>query len=94
MENSLQNIILQEMENLQGIMIATTNLTENFDPAFERRFIYKVKFNKPDPEARSLIWESMVEGLSYSSANALARISTSPEGRSRTSRGNPWWTTS
>lgn len=73
MENSLQNIILQEMENLQGIMIATTNLTENFDPAFERRFIYKVKFNKPDPEARSLIWESMVEGLSYSSANALAR---------------------
>lgn len=73
MENSLQNIILQEMENLQGIMIATTNLTENFDPAFERRFIYKVKFNKPDPEARSLIWESMVEGLSSSSANALAR---------------------
>ena len=73
MENSLQNIILQEMENLQGIMIATTNLTENFDPAFERRFIYKVKFNKPDPEARSLIWESMVEGLSSSSANAIAR---------------------
>lgn len=73
MENSLQNIILQEMENLQGIMIATTNLTENFDPAFERRFIYKVKFNKPDPEARSLIWESMVEGLSPSSANAFAR---------------------
>ena len=73
MENSLQNIILQEMENLQGIMIATTNLTENFDPAFERRFIYKVKFNKPNPEARSLIWESMVEGLSSSSANSLAR---------------------
>ena len=27
MENSIQNIILQEMEQLDGIMIATTNLT-------------------------------------------------------------------
>ena len=39
MENSLQNIILQEMEDLQGILIATTNLSENFDKAFERRFL-------------------------------------------------------
>ena len=46
MENTFQNIILQEMEDLQGIMIATTNLSENFDKAFERRFLYKVKFDK------------------------------------------------
>lgn len=31
MNNAIQNIILQEMETLDGIMIATTNLTENFD---------------------------------------------------------------
>ena len=37
MENAMQNIILQEMENLEGIMIATTNLTGNLDTAFERR---------------------------------------------------------
>ena len=43
MENSIQNIILQEMENLNGIMIATTNLTENLDSAFERRFLYKIE---------------------------------------------------
>ena len=36
MENSLQNIILQEMEQLDGIMIATTNLQQNMDKAFER----------------------------------------------------------
>lgn len=34
MENSIQNIILQEMESLEGIMIATTNLTTNLDKAF------------------------------------------------------------
>ena len=47
MENSLQNIILQEMEQLDGIMIATTNLQQNMDKAFERRFLYKIKFDKP-----------------------------------------------
>ena len=41
MENSIQNIILQEIENLDGIMIATTNLQQNMDTAFERRFLYK-----------------------------------------------------
>lgn len=35
-ENSIQNIILQEMEKLEGIMIATTNLTSNLDKAFGR----------------------------------------------------------
>ena len=48
MENSIQNIILQEIEQLDGILIATTNLAENMDKAFERRFLYKVKFEKPD----------------------------------------------
>jgi hypothetical protein len=73
MENTLQNIILQEMESLEGIMIATTNLTENLDPAFERRFIVKVNFQKPNLDARAHIWESMVEGLQPESAKELAR---------------------
>ena len=55
MENSMQNIILQEMENLDGIFIATTNLTENLDAAFERRFLYKINFTRPDKEARRAI---------------------------------------
>lgn len=73
MENTLQNIILQEMESLEGIMIATTNLTGNLDPAFERRFIVKVNFQKPNLAARAHIWESMVEGLQPDSAMELAR---------------------
>lgn len=72
MENSLQNIILQEMENLNGIMIATTNLTNNLDKAFERRFLYKVRFEKPTSEARAKIWQSMLPGLAGPDAEMLA----------------------
>lgn len=57
-ENAIQNIILQEMETLQGILIATTNMAGNLDKAFERRFLYKILFEKPDMEARYLIWET------------------------------------
>ena len=72
MENSIQNIILQEMETLEGIMIATTNLTTNLGKAFERRFLYKIRFDKPSVEARSKIWQSMLHGLSDEDAETLA----------------------
>ena len=72
MENSLQNIILQEMETLDGIMIATTNLQQNMDKAFERRFLYKIKFDKPTEEARASIWHSMIPELSELELHTLA----------------------
>lgn len=72
MENSIQNIILQEMETLDGIMIATTNLTSNLDSAFERRFLYKIKYDVPSPEARASIWQSMLKGLEPDDAKTLA----------------------
>lgn len=72
MENSIQNIILQEMETLEGIMIATTNLTTNLDKAFERRFLYKIRFDKPTLESRTRIWQTMLSGLSDDDARVLA----------------------
>ena len=72
MENSIQNIILQEMESLDGIMIATTNLTSNLDKAFERRFIYKIEFERPTMEAKKQIWKSMIPSLTDDFAQALA----------------------
>lgn len=72
MENSIQNIILQEMESLEGIMIATTNLVQNMDAAFERRFLYKVKFDKPELPQRTKIWQSMMPQLSTEAAGKLA----------------------
>ena len=72
MENSIQNIILQEMETLEGIMIATTNLTTNLDKAFERRFLYKIRFDKPTLTARAEIWKAMMKGLTEQDAKILA----------------------
>lgn len=72
MENSIQNIILQEMESLEGIMIATTNLTKNLDKAFERRFLYKIEFSKPNVDAKLAIWRSMMPSLSEELASELA----------------------
>lgn len=72
MENAMQNVILQEMEHLEGIMIATTNLTGNLDAAFERRFLWKVEFEKPSPLERQHIWKSMLSELSKKQALDLA----------------------
>lgn len=72
MSNSIQNIILQEMESLEGIMIATTNFTENIDKAFDRRFIYKIEFHMPDRTTQSKIWSSMMPTLTSEEANFLA----------------------
>lgn len=72
MENSIQNIILQEMESLDGIMIATTNLVQNIDSAFERRFLYKVKFDRPGFDQRTKIWHSMLPSLTDESLHNLA----------------------
>lgn len=72
MENSIQNIILQEMENLSCILIATTNLECNLDSAFERRFLYKLRFERPDSNVRAKIWRSMVKELRLKDAITLS----------------------
>lgn len=72
MENAMQNIILQEMENLEGIMIATTNLTGSLDAAFERRFLFKIEFEKPTPKESRHIWKAMLPDLSDNQALDLA----------------------
>ena len=71
-ENTIQNIILQEIENLNGILIATTNLSTNMDAAFERRFLYKIEFDKPETETRKAIWTSLIAGLPDEDAWTLA----------------------
>jgi SpoVK/Ycf46/Vps4 family AAA+-type ATPase len=71
-ENAIQNIILQELENLNGIMIATTNLTGNLDKAFERRFLFKIQFEKPGTNVRAEIWQNMIPALSGEEALHIA----------------------
>ena len=68
----MQNILLEEMEKFEGIMIATTNLCENMDKAFERRFLFKVKYEKPNLEARENIWRSKMNSLENEDITRLA----------------------
>ena len=72
MSNALQNIFLQQMESLEGILICTTNLVKNLDSAFERRFLFKIEFHKPCREARISIWKSMLPTLTEDEAEALS----------------------
>lgn len=71
-ENAIQNIILEEMENFNGILIATTNLIKNMDLAFERRFLFKIEFNKPNLTTKAKIWKSKLTELSEEECEILA----------------------
>ena len=71
-ENAIQNIILEELENLKGIFVATTNLAGNMDGAFERRFLFKVKFENPSIESKTFIWKDKLSWLDESQAKAFA----------------------
>ena len=72
-ENAIQNIILEELENLKGIFIATTNLASNMDSAFERRFLFKIKFENPSTEAKTSIWMNKLSWLDEKAATEFAR---------------------
>ena len=71
-ENAIQNIILEEMEKLDGILIATTNLTYNLDSAFARRFLFKIQFGQPTAEAKQSIWKDKLSWLSDDDCRQLA----------------------
>ncbi|MCF6310307.1 MAG: ATP-binding protein [Sulfurimonas sp.] len=60
MHNQMQNIFLEQIENFRGMLIATTNLLENIDKAFSRRFNYKIEFKKPNKEQRLELWNKML----------------------------------
>jgi SpoVK/Ycf46/Vps4 family AAA+-type ATPase len=71
-ENAIQNIILEEMENFEGILFATTNLVKNMDAAFERRFLFKLQFDQPSLENAAKIWKNKLPFLTEDEARRLA----------------------
>jgi SpoVK/Ycf46/Vps4 family AAA+-type ATPase len=72
-EHTLQNILLESLENAQGIIIATTNLVSNLDPAFDRRFLYKLELNKPSINVRSKIVKNKIKFLSEEESLELSQ---------------------
>jgi SpoVK/Ycf46/Vps4 family AAA+-type ATPase len=59
MNNTMQNILLQELEDFEGIFMATTNLADNFDTSFSRRILWKIALNKPETNVRHQILKNI-----------------------------------
>lgn len=72
MENAMQNIILEELENFDGICILTTNLVTNFDAAFDRRILFKIKLENPKLDTKMKIWKSKVDTLADEDARKVS----------------------
>lgn len=73
--NTMQNIFLEKIENFKGILVATTNLVGSMDDAFDRRFLYKIKFPTPDSVVRKKIWKQNLPTLSET---LLDKVSVAP----------------
>lgn len=71
-ENAIQNILLEELERFEGIAFFTTNLQGNLDQAYERRFLFKVKFDAPTVEIKTKIWLNKLSWLDSDFAMKLA----------------------
>ncbi len=58
--NMATNMLLQEIENFEGVVILTTNLEKNIDKAFQRRIGFKIHFPFPEAQFRARIWQTLV----------------------------------
>jgi AAA+ superfamily predicted ATPase len=70
--NTVQNILLEELEKFQGILLATSNLAKNLDSAFERRFLFKIEFQKPSSEVKMKIWKNKLNWIEDGFAKVLS----------------------
>lgn len=72
MYHSVQNILLERMEKLNGIMICTSNMPGALDKAFERRFLFSIEFHKPGKDTKTKIWRAMMPEIDEQTAQSLA----------------------
>jgi SpoVK/Ycf46/Vps4 family AAA+-type ATPase len=73
--NTEVNFLLQRIEESRGIVIITTNLRQNMDPAFPRRIHAAVDFPRPNARARFEIWRGMFpEGISRPADEGLQAL--------------------
>lgn len=79
MHNQMQNIFLEQIERFDGLLIATTNLLETIDPAFSRRFDYKIAFEKPDLKQRIDLWKKLLpENATYEENLDIEKLASYP----------------
>lgn len=58
--NQTRSVLLNILNEYQGVVIFTTNFIQNFDPAFLRRIRYQIKFELPNEELRKKLWQMYI----------------------------------
>ena len=53
-------VLLYHIERFPGIIIMTTNVIENLDKAFYRRFRYMLHFDSPNQIERAKLWKTLI----------------------------------
>lgn len=71
-ENEFQGMFLEELEQFEGILVATTNRTQDIDDAYDRRFLIKLKIDSPDGKTRFSIWKNRMPELKKGEAQSLS----------------------
>jgi len=71
-ENVIQTILLQELEQFDGILICTTNRPNSFDEAFNRRFIFHLHISPPDQKTRLALLSHRYPALTTAQAEELS----------------------
>jgi len=60
--NQQTGYLLQRIEDYPGVVILASNLKENMDDAFTRRFQSMIHFTMPTPQERLMLWEKAFSG--------------------------------
>ncbi len=73
--NQQVSYLLQRIEDYNGLVILASNLKNNMDNAFLRRFNIIIPFRKPNQSERKLIWENMLpKNIKIDDAEILDKI--------------------
>lgn len=62
-ENTIQTILLNELERFEGILICTTNRPDSFDAAFARRFDLRIIIHPPTAPVRLQLLKQLCKNV-------------------------------
>ncbi|TFY64130.1 hypothetical protein EVJ58_g2831 [Rhodofomes roseus] len=71
--NALVSIFLRQVEYHPGILILTTNLLDNIDPAFESRIHFCVRYPDLDFASRKAVWRTFLSKAGISEGDISER---------------------
>lgn len=58
--NAIVSVFLRELEYYQGIIVLTTNMAPNIDPAFQSRIHFSLQYPDLDAAGRRRIWRNFI----------------------------------